>query len=113
MKLLRHEHLPSGYNRMTPEAFTEYDEERLRESGADLVAYWYGSGSYEGTGHIIARKAGRWYQHDCSHCSCYGPTCHIDFNGSGDESLDSLLASCSQELRGYLEPLAALLQANL
>ncbi len=112
MKLLRHETIPDGYSRLTSEPFDEFDEERLREAGIDLAAYWYGSGSYEGAGNIIARKNGRWYHHDCGHCSCYGPT-DVDFSGAGDKSLDTLLASCSLELKSDIEPLADLLRANL
>ncbi|MBE2180072.1 MAG: hypothetical protein IAE97_06335 [Chthoniobacterales bacterium] len=112
MKLLRYETLPKGHDYYESEAFSEWYVERLESSGADLVAYWYGAGSYEGTGHILARKNGQWYHHNCGHCSCYGPVEDGIFNGDGDASLEALLARCSEELRGYLEPLATLISTN-
>jgi len=112
MKLLRHETLPKGHDYYKSEPFSEWDIKQLEASGADLVAYWYGVGLYEGTGHILARKDGRWYHHDCGHCSCYGPTDDVTFSGDGDETVEALLARCSAELREQLEPLAALISAN-
>lgn len=51
----------------------EYDLEEIKYFPPDAIFYWYCSGSYEGSGALIATKDGRWYTKDLSHCSCYGP----------------------------------------
>ena len=39
-----------------------------------FVVYWYGSGHYEGVGHMLYSTDGmRWCDVDLGHCSCYGP----------------------------------------
>lgn len=108
MVLMRCGALPEGYGEYSSEEFGEFDVERLLATGADYVVYWYGSGCYCGSGHVIARKDGRWHHHDCSHCSCYGPTEGIDFSGDGHESVEALLAACSDELRDHLGPLVGI-----
>ena len=113
MELLRCETLPEGHGYYESAAFGESEAQQIEDAGADLAAYWYGSGSYEGAGNILARKNGRWYHHECGHCSCYGPTCQIDFSGAGDDSIEALLDRCSADLRKELEPLAALLLKHI
>lgn len=65
--------------------------------GCDVAAYWYVSGSYEGSGHIVYRVNGKWNHHNCGHCSCYGPLESIDNEGR-EETLDELAQNCSDGL---------------
>jgi len=109
MILLRCAKLPEGHESYVSEEFSDYERSQLEATGADYAVYWYGSGCYCGTGHILARKGGRWYHHGCGHCSCYGPTSDINFSYAGAESVEALLAECSEELRRELEPLVGVL----
>ena len=76
------------------------------------VWYWYAVGYYCGVGHIIARcQDDLWYHHDCSHCSCYGPTESINFN-SGYVSLDAMFSNMSESLKQELEPITVELKKS-
>ena len=67
---------------------SDYELEELEKRlDLDEVWYWYASGSYEGMGEILMRKGDLYDIHDASHCSCYGPTEHADFNGVPLEKL--------------------------
>lgn len=78
-----------------PQKFEDYELENLYKLNVDEIWYHYFTGSYEGSGQIILKKGDKFYQHDCSHCSCYGPTENISLN-KGFDSLDELLANCSE-----------------
>ncbi len=68
-------------------------------SNAKLVAYWYGTGSYEGTGYaIIQHEDGKWDQDYLGHCSCYGPFEHYHRKGVYN-TLSELVATFSDELK--------------
>jgi hypothetical protein len=41
-------------------------------TGATVHLAWYGYGSYCGSALVIFEKAGKLYEVDGSHCSCYG-----------------------------------------
>lgn len=62
--------------------FDDYEFDILREAGFEEIWYWYGSGCYEGSGELIARKGNLYDIYDLGHCSCYGPVDDIgNFNG--------------------------------
>lgn len=78
----------------------EYDLEDIYKLNIDEAWYWYRSGSYEGSGHILMRKGDLWDMGDMSHCSCYGPTDRLGFNG---KELSELKKSCSEGLMKEME----------
>lgn len=65
-----------------------YDSD-LENIAADEIWYWYSTAWYEGSGHLIARVGDRYFHHDMSHCSCFGPLDHVD---NSPEPLDELKA---------------------
>ena len=68
--------LPEGYKFNYGEEadeLSEYDIRDLKSLGLDEIFYWYTSGSYEGSGWLIARIGDLYGLFDISHCSCYGP----------------------------------------
>lgn len=99
------------YSWGTSEEFSNYDLEDLRKTGAQVAFYWYVSGSYEGSGQLLLFKDGRWYLHDCGHCSCYGPTEDIKTDDPID-TLDGVQARCSKELWPLVEPLVKLAESK-
>lgn len=73
----------------------DWDTEKLEALGLDEVWYWYAYGGWEGSGQILMRKGSEYDVHHAGHCSCYGPTEDVVFNGR--ESLDELVESLSGE----------------
>ena len=73
MKLIQTECPPNQWSHSTPEPLDEYYTKKLEEAGVDVAAYWYRSGSYEGSGEIVFRTKDGWRHHSMGHCSCYGP----------------------------------------
>ena len=57
----------------------DYELENL--DGIEEAWYFYKSGSYEGSGQMLARVGDLWDIHDMGHCSCYGPLEKFSFNG--------------------------------
>lgn len=104
MKLIRIKEIPDGYKYVESAALSEYDIETLVELGIEEARYWYASGSYEGSGQMVALKDGKWFHHDMSHCSCFGPVEQLSLH-NGFDSLESLLASCSMQLQKDVLPL--------
>jgi hypothetical protein len=49
---------------------------------------------------ILKTKDG-YYLHDMSHCSCYGPLCHLELTRSYD-TIEDLINNCSEELEDLL-----------
>ncbi len=81
MRLVQVE-MPASYINDYTQQEIDYDLDKL--AGADIVVYWYGAGSYEGSGQLVARKDGLWFYESLSHCSCYGPPENFKFkNGRG------------------------------
>lgn len=79
-----------------------YLTEIANNTGADLFAYWYTSEPYSGSGSAILRTKGKYHLFSLSHCSCYGPTNDITSGAvetGGYDTLDALLAACSNEYR--------------
>jgi len=96
-------------------ALDEYDAEDLQQKGVVEAWYWYATGSYEGSGHLIGRdSAGQWLHIDMGHCSCYGP-CSQHGSVTRHPSLDALKAYMSDDLRAECGNLFAALatSANL
>ena len=96
------------------EALT-FDSYNLVESCLpDAVFYWYVSGSYEGSGALIAVMNGKWCSKDLDHCSCYGP---LDGFARGEdkytyESLNELLAQGTEDWQKEYAPLVELARNN-
>ena len=110
MKLHRIDKIPQGFTDYDSEPFSEYDIERIPPE-IDEAWYWYGSGSYCGTGHILMRSFdGRWAHHYCGHCSCYGPMEYVELNYW--PSLKNFLANCTPALIQELEPLTDAIKAQ-
>jgi len=99
MKVINVEQKPENYGYCDIAALSDYEIERAEESGADLLIYWYASGSYEGSGEALLRKDGLWIYENLGHCSCYGP---FDTTPSfdGAQTLDALEARMTDELKG-------------
>lgn len=70
----------------------EYDFENLQKLGVDEIWYFYAVGIYEGNGQILMRKNNLFDIHDAGHCSCYGATDKISFNGKTFEELEKSIS---------------------
>ena len=104
MKITRLLEIPKGYDWGKSSELADYEIAKLEELGIEEARYWYAQGDYEGSGQLLMLKGGKWYHHDMGHCSCYGPTERIELK-TGYATLEELLATCTEELRGYLQPL--------
>lgn len=72
----------------------------------DCAVYGYANRGFEGSGNLIYRKDGKYFHHDLSHCSCFGPIeklYHDDL--LGHLSLKKLQEKCSEELTRDISPL--------
>ena len=99
MKIIRKHLDTKRYSSYEDESLSDFYIDMLKEMGFEEIRYFYGTGSYCGTGELIALKDGLWYQHDMGHCSCYGPVdSDITFT-KGFPTLDALLENCSDDLR--------------
>jgi len=78
-------------------SYTPYDIDKM--SDADVLAYEYHEGIYDGSGNAIYRIAGKWYHHNMGHCSCYGPFEEVNRHEVGANSLTALVKSFSKELK--------------
>ena len=76
----------------------DYELNGLRDYGVEVVAYNYTSMPYEGQGPLIFRHNKLWKYHDMGHCSCYGPTDHIEYSQKGYKTLSELKEFMSSEL---------------
>jgi len=60
----------------------------------------------EGFGHLVFRYKSRFYHHDLSHYSCYGPLDRLSESMRRSfESIEELERACSKALRDELEPI--------
>lgn len=108
MIIKRLEQLPerfSGVYSYTSEPLSSYDVDKLESFGFQEVRYYYGVGYYEGGGFALLNHNGRWFKHDMGHCSCYGPTDHLELSGNGFATLDEMKASCTPEALSEIAPL--------
>lgn len=107
MKIQHMTKTPSSYygGESEAEELGEYDIDRLKRQGVQEAYYWYLSGSYEGSGYMVFKKADKWGEHDMGHCSCYGP-----LGDDGDlvakyDSPREILELATNDYRAYVEPL--------
>jgi hypothetical protein len=56
----------------------EFEIEDLEKTNASVVVYWYDQEFYEGYGFAAWELNGKFGYHALGHCSCYGPTDHLD-----------------------------------
>ena len=101
----------------TYELFTdEYDmKEIVADFGLpDAVFYWYVSGSYEGSGALLAIKDGKWFDKELGHCSCYGPLDSFakSIKEYVHESLDSFIEKCTDDNKKAYMPLVELAKSK-
>lgn len=90
---------------------SELDE--LNRHSAEVAFYWYGAGSYEGSGRLIFMKDEEWHLVDLGHCSCYGPDERIrDYTGTGYSSFEDLEKACSHEYYKSVLPLLELAKSK-
>jgi hypothetical protein len=95
--------LPADHYRYVSDSpLQDYELERAEKEGVDAIVYYYGDGSYEGSGAALLRKGGQWAHEDLGHCSCYGPLDSIPIKF---EPLATLQARMSGELRTECAPL--------
>lgn len=102
MIIHRQEELPKGYGYYVSEPLSQWDFDYIKNLELDEIWYWYGGGGYEGSGQILMRKGELYDLHDCGHCSCYGPTEHIEFKG---KPLNDLVKSLSEHYFKEVEQL--------
>jgi hypothetical protein len=62
-----------------PDELSNYDIQSIKSS--DYFVYHYESGSYDGSGTGIAKRDGKFYSYNLSHCSCFGPIDGVDVPG--------------------------------
>ena len=110
MKTYRVDEIPLNFNfDFTSMELDAYELSKIEEVGAEVVFYWYAYGHYEGAGQIIFKIGNKWYLYDASHCSCYGPTDHIEESiEEGYASLDEILTHCSNAYKEEIMPLIRL-----
>jgi hypothetical protein len=113
MQLIQAKEPESKYSYGAPEALGEYDVKRLEEEGVELAAYYYASGSYEGSGSIIFRTKDGWRYHNMGHCSCYGPLDNGWAGGKAEKTLYDLVGTFSDELKRETKPLIDALCATV
>lgn len=81
-----------------PTELDDYEIRDLEGKGLVKVWYWYTTGSYEGSGQLLALdSAGKYHVHDMGHCSCNGPTDGFSTSDPFD-SLDDIARRCSPDL---------------
>lgn len=84
--------------------FSKYDIKNIPKE-VEEIWYWYGVGSYEGAGELIARlDNGLYMHHSCGHCSCFGPTEDICIPETR-KTLKELVDSMSDELKENVKPI--------
>jgi len=83
----------------------------LNKQKAEVAFYWYGCGSFEGSGELIFLREDKWHLIDISHCSCYEPDKIIEeYDGDGFNSIEDLLSRCSNEYKIRIKPLIDLIK---
>ena len=60
---------PTTHDYSDPSELGDGSLHTVESEGAEEVWYWYSSGSYEGSGELLARKGNEWAFHGLSHCS--------------------------------------------
>lgn len=86
------------------EELGEYEIENIKKLPVDEVWYWYASAPYEGSGQMLMRKDELYDIAELSHCSCYGPTDDLSFEG---ETLTTLKKYYTTEKYNQFEELLA------
>ena len=71
--------------------------ERFEEQGVEELWYYYGAGSYEGTGYALMRVGDKWDGVSLGHCSCNDPGDDVTF--CGDDAAKFLLNASAQYLK--------------
>ncbi|MDD5651087.1 MAG: hypothetical protein PHF86_11835 [Candidatus Nanoarchaeia archaeon] len=106
------DHIPNSLNNYggyTISKLNNYDIEKLNAYNITTAFYWYATAPYEGSGAMIALKDDGWYVFNLSHCSCYGPTEHINFNGNAvSKSLTGLKKKSTEEFYKEIKELVDL-----
>jgi len=104
LKLIQTEMPPQEYSHCTPVVLDDSYVDDLKKADIEVAAYWYATGSYEGSGDIIFRRTDGWRHHGMGHCSCYGPLDNF-LSDKPVATLRELKQTMSEELREECEPL--------
>lgn len=87
-------------NHFEKEGFTDTlsrdDMDSVFKLNLDEIWYFYNSRDYDGFGEMLMRKGELFELYSLGHCSCYGPTDQIAFDG---KRLDDLFLSLSDEYK--------------
>jgi hypothetical protein len=95
----------------SPDEFCDYELNDIVKLGTEWAAYWYEIGCYCGDGYIIMRKDRKWYIHNCSHCSCYGPTEDIALR-EGFDTIEQMRKDGSEQFNKEIEYLFKIAEEN-
>jgi hypothetical protein len=102
--------MPAEYSvddRYSSSTLDEDDLSKITEALGEsplFVVYWYGTGSYEGAGHMLFSTDGmRWHEMCLGHCSCHGPT--DNYHYSPPQTLQDLEARYTEEAHRDVKPL--------
>ena len=82
---------------------TAYDEGNLQECGVQFAIYYYEAEQYEGLGTCLAYKDGKWYTHNLSHCSCYGPFDEFNLTKPYDKLKDAIRSLHKDDWSRYFD----------
>lgn len=77
------------------EELSDYEMDEFPD-GVSVVVVNYEAGSYDGSGDLVMVKDGKYYLHNCSHCSCNGPTDGMNLL-NGYDSLEAIKTSKDYE----------------
>jgi hypothetical protein len=95
------------------DSLDEYDYKNVPD-GVEVILYSYRPGSYDGSGHAFYKAKNGWGYHDLGHCSCHGPLDHMSVgNGAEYPTIDDVVSTLSDELKGQVAPLLAKLVTKL
>jgi len=94
------ETIPVDYKYLSPSDLTNSELDDIVLLGIDECWYWYWAGNYEGSGQILMRKGELYDIDSLGHCSCYGPTEKLSFNGKKLEEIQM-----SEDLKKEVSPL--------
>ena len=97
MRLYRMKRFPAAWNVYDGYEISGLDGFDVRNLAAKEIrwaVYWYGYGSYEGSGVLLGRREKDWIVLDLGHCSCYGPT---DKEGDEWPSLEAIEAGKTRD----------------
>lgn len=96
------------------EEFSEYETKDLANFVFNLFVYSYETGAYEGNGFAAWTANGKeWYYHELGHCSCNGPTDHINQSAKTSVTLEQLEEIVNKGYDDYGKEVVAYIKKNV